>query len=96
MAVLDDIRSGKGLKPIPDVVERKKGKWRLLTDEEMIAKDEFGFLWAKTCWMNYECTSCGELVYNALYGRGDARTNYCPNCGAKMEGSDAEPPKEET
>lgn len=31
-------------------------------------------------WIDEVCSECGQYVY-----RGDAR-NYCPNCGAKMDG----------
>lgn len=31
-------------------------------------------------WIDAVCSECGQYVYS-----GDAR-NYCPNCGAKMDG----------
>lgn len=31
-------------------------------------------------WIDDNCSVCGQYVYH-----GDAR-NYCPNCGARMEG----------
>lgn len=43
-----------------------------------------------SCWM-YKITSCGEIVsicHNCKYPVSCfwERTNYCPNCGAKMDG----------
>ena len=32
-----------------------------------------------------ECSNCGVLAFIALYPHGDK--NFCPNCGAKMEGT---------
>ena len=29
----------------------------------------------------YECSNCGEMVDCVIY-------NFCPNCGARMEGND--------
>lgn len=31
------------------------------------------------------CTNCGSVAFIALYPSG-ANNNYCPNCGAKMDG----------
>ena len=36
-------------------------------------------IWGKS---NYHCSECGLKVGY----REQARTNYCPNCGAKMDG----------
>ncbi len=44
--------------------------------------------WRKTCFLNgkidlwpptYECSECNSILF------GSPRTNYCPNCGAKMD-----------
>lgn len=74
--------------PSADVQPVRHGRWRLLTNEEMRNRGPCGFLWASNSWMNYECSECGEMVHNELKGRGDSRTNYCHNCGAKMDGGD--------
>lgn len=37
--------------------------------------------------MYFECSACGCAVWNVkpfLFGKGDY--NFCPNCGAKMDG----------
>ena len=30
---------------------------------------------------NYQCSECGDII-------GDVNYNYCPNCGAKMDGEE--------
>lgn len=52
--------------------ERKEGRW-----EKMEARGRV-----------YRCNQCGNFLdFDGVnVGRGDA--NYCPNCGAKMEGED--------
>lgn len=64
-------RSIKELTALPaaDVVERKKGKWR-------ISRCAGG--------ANCKCSNCKfEIIFSWV--RVDPY-NYCPNCGAKMEG----------
>lgn len=39
---------------------------------------------------DYKCSICGEYACEGNYGNNDNLTDYCPNCGAKMDGrSDA-------
>lgn len=61
------------IKELPSVTPaRKKGKWLKQNDDY-------------NDW--YECSECGygsegEMQYSSEY---DVRTNYCPQCGCKME-----------
>ena len=62
-----------GIDELPSVTPaRKKGKWCKQNDDY-------------NDW--YECSECGygsegEMQYSSEY---DVRTNYCPQCGCKME-----------
>jgi predicted RNA-binding Zn-ribbon protein involved in translation (DUF1610 family) len=62
----------KQLKQLPtaDVAPVVHGKWRK----------------AGTKWRIFRCNKCGNLLdFDGVNGgRGDA--NFCPNCGAKMDG----------
>ena len=35
---------------------------------------------------DYKCSICGEYACEGNYGNNDNLTDYCPNCGAKMDG----------
>jgi RNA polymerase-binding transcription factor DksA len=69
--------------PTADVVERKKGKWIKMSDAD-------GVYWA--------CRECGEDIPRVshfdpqfdLFPRLKSlkKTNFCSNCGAKMEEED--------
>ena len=61
--------------PEADVAEVKHGEW----------KSEWSRL-ANALY--YHCSFCGESDPWQHKGRG--RANYCPNCGAKMDGGKAE------
>lgn len=39
--------------------------------------------------IEYYCSVCGDRAPLG-YMRQNAKTNYCPNCGAKMDGSDSD------
>lgn len=63
------------IKEMPDD-ERRAGKWISARVGRLFTSNDF------------KCSACGNFLnfdgVNA--GRGDA--NYCPNCGAKMEGTE--------
>ena len=54
--------------PTADVVEVKHGKWK------RIEKDNY--YW-------FECSECSERTPHNRYNE-SYHSNYCPNCGAKM------------
>ena len=39
--------------------------------------------WVYDHWCEFKCSNCGELSNSKPY---KGRENYCPNCGAKMDG----------
>lgn len=51
-------------------IKERTGKW--------IKEDDEG------CWW-YECSECGDYPLKNAYGH-DVLSDYCPACGAKMEG----------
>ena len=60
--------------PAADVVPVKHGHW--IEQENWVPDDYY-----------YTCSVCGE-DYNTIDGSPDY--NYCPNCGARMDGGDNE------
>lgn len=59
--------------PTADVVEVRHGHW--ITQEEAELMDSFD--------LAYTCSVCGHLDWDCT----ESETfNYCPNCGAKMDG----------
>ena len=57
--------------PSVDMFERKTGKW--IKKHDNIC-----------CW--YECSECGNLPLNSIWTHEEVKSNFCPNCGAKMSG----------
>lgn len=75
--------------PTADVVERKKGRWKIKTI------NTFDLAYGSTGYEPvYECSVCGSVEESYL--RLDEPImpedadfpNYCPNCGAEMEEMD--------
>ena len=42
--------------------------------------------WYKAPHHPYRCSNCGEMALLDMYGESHYRSNFCPNCGAKMDG----------
>lgn len=60
--------------PTVDAVEVKHGEWTMVIDENDCE-----------C---IECPLCGEQFYDGDNDTFDKPYNYCPNCGAKMDGGE--------
>ena len=56
--------------PIADVQEVRHGKWILLNE----CANE-----------GIYCSACHKKVYQTDYANQKLKSNYCPNCGAKMD-----------
>lgn len=61
-----------------DVVFSRRDICGMLDDAEIV----YGGPARHGRWIDETCSECGQYVY-----RGDAN-NYCPNCGAKMDGDE--------
>ena len=46
-------------------------------------------VWEKEWYHPYQCSVCGETAPLDFCGESHYRSNYCPNCGAKMDGGNA-------
>lgn len=69
-----------------DIVEPRHGRW---VWKHRTGKDECGNVHTIQVDMTYECaepycSECGELCDNS------GSLNYCPNCGARMDGGQEE------
>ena len=60
--------------PTAEVVERKKGKWLVIEDEQWKGGGR------------YECSVCEYGFAFGAFHEMDEQ-HYCPNCGAEMEGT---------
>lgn len=58
------------IEPAADVQEVKHGKWELI--DECANEGVY-------------CSNCHKKVYRAKYANQKVKSNYCPNCGAKMD-----------
>ena len=61
-------------------VPPKRGEW---IDKGWKGDWQFETDGRGNCWHEYECSECG------FHNKG-GKSNYCPNCGAKMKGADDE------
>lgn len=56
--------------PTADVQEVRHGKWELI--DECANEGIY-------------CSNCHKKVYRAKYANQKVKSNFCPNCGAKMD-----------
>lgn len=56
--------------PTADVQEARHGEWELI--DECANEGVY-------------CSNCHKKVYRAKYANQKVKSNYCPNCGAKMD-----------
>ena len=66
--------------PLPDVAPVVRGEWDEIPNVYMSVASKNGSYRSNAT----SCSACQEVNPNAY------RTNYCPNCGAKMDGGDGD------
>ena len=59
--------------PTADVVEVKHGHWITQEEAEALDRYDLAFCCSACCELNWDCTESESF-------------NFCPNCGAKMNG----------
>ena len=57
--------------PTTDVAPVRHAKWELI--DECINEGVY-------------CSNCRKKIYRSEYANQKVKSNYCPNCGAKMDG----------
>lgn len=65
--------------PTSDVAEVKHGHWITQEEAEALDRYDLAFCCSACCECNWDCTESESF-------------NYCPNCGAKMDGKDINVP----
>lgn len=73
---IDKIYGKYDSRPLADVEEVKHGEWKIKTDDY-------------DC-QYMMCSCCKEEFYPVDEDTVDTTPNYCPNCGAKMDGGKKE------
>lgn len=66
--------------PAADVAPVVHGRWEKAQDMRRMD----GHIY------DYRCSLCDSLAEKGVYNNYDRLTNYCPNCGAKMDGGDGD------
>ena len=69
-ALIDKINKIIRNQPTADVQEVRHGKWELI--DECANEGVY-------------CSNCHKKVYRVQYANQKIKSNYCPNCGAKMD-----------
>ena len=81
LCVVDTVENIDWDKAIEAYKERPHGKW--------IAREDMEYLDENKVFHNYfECNKCG-LIHDFIGGH-TSQYNFCPNCGAKMDGEEAD------
>lgn len=65
---------------VEPMLKPKQGEW---IDKGWHGDWQFETDGRGNCWYEYECSECG-------FRNKEGKSNYCPNCGAKMKGTDNE------
>lgn len=74
---LSDVRKSLQMTPTADAQEVRHGRWILPRKKGCVIYDEVAYK---------ECSECGEVTFLAKTKY--SQMNYCPNCGAKMDGKE--------
>lgn len=67
--------------PAADVVPVRYGRWE---EADWIEPDDKGFEFNRTPKAAWRCSECRNCFKKELLWK----NNYCPNCGAKMDGAE--------
>lgn len=68
--------------PTADVVEVVHGEW---LEKEVFDNTDEDFVWKIEEWQSARCSVCGKY-HTTPYMYYFDNFNYCPNCGARMDG----------
>ena len=74
---LDNVDDWMDAQPTVDAVEVVHGRWEKYTDDKFMGYGADGRMRYRKVY-SYKCSKCWS--YTAV------KHNYCPNCGAKMDG----------
>ena len=84
----DDVQFGVDKIPSADVAPVRHGRWLDRPKNQGLKDEEIGTVGMVDGepWSSCYCSECGEwLVASDEYA---VKGNYCPNCGAKMDGGE--------
>ena len=82
---LSDVRKALQMTPTADVQEVRHGRWLSPQSKGCLSYDESAYK---------ECSECGKVTF--LAKTKNSQMNYCPNCGAKMDGKEQRNGQRET